>query len=112
MPTPTTFREPIDPARVRKLPPHFAWADHRLRDLLGELSLEEIALLFFLHLAADKNGCSLWSDSTIAKKLRLREGQVVSARVGLLSRGLIAYRYPLYQLLSPQKGPVNPEATP
>lgn len=97
-PTPTT-REPVDPARVRKLPPHFAWADHRLRDVIGTLELEETVLLFFLHLAADRNGCSYWSDATVAKKLRLREGLVVSARAGLVARGLVAYRYPLYQIL-------------
>ena len=106
MTNPTTERGPVDPARVRKLPRHFAWADHRLRDLLGELTLEEMALLFFLHLAADRQGLSYWSDATVAKKLRLREGLVVSARAGLIARGLVAYRYPLYQLLP------LPEATP
>ena len=88
------------PTRVRTLPAHFAWVDHRLRERLRELSLEEIALLFFLHLAADKRGCSFWADATIAKKLGLREGDVVYARVGLVAKGLIAYRYPLSQLLS------------
>jgi hypothetical protein len=93
------FREPVDPERVRSLPRHFAWVDHRLRDYLHALSLEEIALLFFLHLAADKTGCSFWSDSTIAKRLGLREGHVVSARHGLLGKRLVAYRFPLYQIL-------------
>jgi hypothetical protein len=93
-------REPVVPDRVRTLPPHFAWVDHRLRERLQALSLEEIALLFFLHLAADKNGCSFWADSTIAKKLGLKEGDVTQARYALLSRGFIAYRYPLYQLLA------------
>jgi hypothetical protein len=92
-------REPVDPARVRALPPHFAWADHRLRDHLHRLNLEEIALLFFLHLAADRNGCSFWADSTIAKKLGLLEGEVVLARQGLLQKGFVAYRFPLHQIL-------------
>ena len=48
------FAEPVDPTRVRTLPRHFAWVDHRLRERLRTLSLEEIALLFFLHLAADE----------------------------------------------------------
>ncbi len=96
---PTAEREPIDPARVRKIPSHFAWADHRLRDVIGTLTLEETALLFFLHVAADKNGCSYWGDAALAKKLRLREGLVISARAGLIAHGLVAYRYPLYQLL-------------
>ena len=97
-------REPIDAARLRRLPKHFAWVDHRFRDRLSALSLEEIALLFFLHLAADQGGCSFWADSTIAKRLGLREGDVVQARFALLQKRLIAYRYPLYQLLALEDG--------
>jgi len=92
-------REPVDPARVRALPQHFAWVDHRLRDVLHRLTLEEIALLFFLHLAADRNGCSFWADSTIAKKLGILEGEVVRARQGLLQKGFVVYRFPLHQVL-------------
>jgi len=91
--------EVVDPGRVRTLPEHFAWIDHRLRPQLHDLGLEAIALLFFLHLAADRTGCSFWSDATIARKLGLREGDVVQARFRLVERGLVAYRYPLYQLL-------------
>ena len=65
---PPELADPVDPARVRTLPRHFAWVDHRLRDRLQALSLEEIALVFFLHLAADKHGLSFWSDATIARK--------------------------------------------
>lgn len=91
--------EPVDPTRVRTLPAHFAWRDHRLRDRLRDLGLEAIALLVFLHLAADRTGCSFWADATIAKKLGLREGDIVAARGRLVAHGLVAYRYPLYQLL-------------
>lgn len=94
-----TDHAPVDPARVRTLPRHFAWVDHRLRERLHTLSLEEIALLFFLHIVADRNGCSFWADSTIAKKLNLKEGDVIQARYALVSKGIIAYRYPLFQLL-------------
>jgi hypothetical protein len=100
---PPALTEPVDPTRVRTLPRHYAWVDHRLRDRLAELSLEEIALLLFLHLAADRTGCSFWADATIARRLRLREGEIVHARVQLVAKGLVAYRYPLYQLL-----PVEP----
>jgi hypothetical protein len=93
-------REPIDPDRVRRIPKHFAWVDHRLREILPALSLDEIAVLFFLHLAADRNGCSFWADATIARRLGLREGDVIESRYGLIHKGLIAYRYPLYQLLA------------
>jgi hypothetical protein len=103
-PLPPELADPVDPTRVRTLPRHFAWIDHRLRDRLRDLNLEAIALLFFLHLAADKTGCSFWADATIAKKLGLREGDVVHARARLVAQGLVAYRYPLYQLL-PVEGP-------
>ena len=103
-PLPLQLADPVDPTRVRTRPAHFAWVDHRLRERLRELTLEEIALLFFLHLAADRTGCSFWADPTIAKKLGLREGDVVQARHGLVTKGLVAYRYPLSQLL-PLEGP-------
>ena len=96
---PASLRHPIDPTRLRTLPRHFAWIDHRLRDRLRELSLEEIALLLFLHLAADRYGLSFWADATIARHLRLGEGDVIQARFRLVAKGLVAYRYPLYQLL-------------
>ena len=105
MTTPTTDRAPVDPARVRTLPKHFAWVDHRLRDRLSTLTPVEIALLFFLHLVADRQGCSFWAESTLAKKLGLKEGDVIEARYGLLSKGLIAYRYPLFQLLPWHEAP-------
>ena len=96
---PAALRHPVDPTRVRTLPPHFAWIDHRLRARLRELSLEEIALLVFLHLAADRHGLSFWADATIARQLRLREGDIIQARFHLVAKGLVAYRYPLYQVL-------------
>ena len=96
---PSPFADPVAPTRVRTLPRHFAWLDHRLRERLRELSLEEIALLVFLHLAADKHGLSFWSDATIARKLHLSEGDVIEARFRLVAKSLVAYRYPLYQLL-------------
>ena len=99
MKPPLQLADPVDPRRVRSLPRHFAWVDHRLRDRLPALSLEEIALLFFLHLAADKSGLSFWAEATIARKLGLHEGDVIQARYRLVAKGLIAYRYPLYQIL-------------
>lgn len=92
-------RQPVLPDCVRSPPAHFAWVDHRLRDQLSRLSLEEIALLFFLHLVADKLGCSYWSDPTAAKRLGIQTGALTEARLGLVRKGFVAYRYPLYQIL-------------
>lgn len=107
MSRPIPEREPVLPDRVRTLPPHFAWVDHRLRDRLSGLTPVEIALLFFLHLVADRSGLSFWADSTIARKLGLKEGDVIEARYGLVAKGLIAYRYPLFQIL-PAEDPHDP----
>jgi hypothetical protein len=96
---PPTAVDPVDPMHVRTPPAHFAWVDHRLRERFRELTLEEIALLFFLHLAADRTGCSFWADVTIARKLGLREGNVIRARAGLVAKGLVAYRFPRSQVL-------------
>lgn len=92
-------REPLDPSRLRKVPSHFAWVDHRVREHLPTLTLEEIALYFFLHLAADRYGLSFYADSTLARLLGVTEAQVAHARVGLGAKGLVTYRFPLYQLL-------------
>ncbi len=35
----------------------------------------------------------------IARKLHLGEGDVIQARFRLVAKGLVAYRYPLYQIL-------------
>jgi hypothetical protein len=105
---PACERRPLDQARVRKLPAHFAWAEHALRDRLAGLTLEEIALLFFLHLAADRNGCCFWADATLARRLNLKEGDLIQARYGLMHKGFVLYRFPLYQLLpvdSPKDAP-------
>jgi hypothetical protein len=84
---------------VRTVPAHFAWVGHRLRDHLEELTLEEMALLLFLHLAADATGCSFWADASIARKLGLPEAAISDARRGLVAKGLVAYRYPHSQVL-------------
>jgi hypothetical protein len=48
---PPTAVDPVDATRVRTPPAHFAWIDHRLRERLRDLSLEEMAVLLFLHRA-------------------------------------------------------------
>ena len=105
MTEPAHDRLPVSPERVRTLPEHFAWVDHRLRDLLAQLTIEEIALLFFLHLAADRMGCSYWSDVTIAKRLSVPVGAVTEARLGLVRKGFVAFRFPLYQILPLEEPP-------
>jgi hypothetical protein len=92
-------RRVLDLARVRELPEHFGWIDHRLRSLLVSLTHEEMLLLFWLHLAADRDGLSFYGDARVCHHLGLSADEIVAARGGLLRKSFIAYRYPLYQLL-------------
>ena len=93
---------PIDPARLRVIPPSgFSWIDRRfIRDgFLDRLPTEASLLYFFLAAVSDAEGLSFYSDPTIAKLLRLDHEQIEQARARLVSAQLILYRYPLYQVL-------------
>ena len=50
-------------------------------------------------MAADRYGLSFWADASLARQLRLAEGDIIQARFRLVAKSLVAYRYPLYQLL-------------
>jgi hypothetical protein len=51
-------------------------------------------------LVADREGMSFYADATIERWLTLPVGAVAQARGTLVRAQLIAYRAPLYQLLS------------
>lgn len=91
------------PERVRKIPPSgFSWIDRRfVRDrFITQLREPEVLLYLFLTTVSDAQGLSFWADPTGAKLLQLEERVVVGARDGLVQADLVAYRYPLYQVLS------------
>ncbi len=64
------------------------------------LERDAILLYFFLAAVSDKYGLSYYSDPAISERLRMSEGAVAKARSELEARDLIAYRAPLYQVLS------------
>jgi hypothetical protein len=88
--------------RVRRVPRQFSWVDHRLvRDgHIGRCGAEALALYLFLVTVSDAEGLSYYSDGTAARLLNMDEGVLASARRELRKAGLIAYRRPLYQVLS------------
>lgn len=88
--------------RVRRPPADgFSWLDRRfLREFASRLSGEAVCLYFFLAAVSDKQGLSFYADSTIAVRLRMREGILVRAREELIDFDLIAYQPPLTQVLS------------
>ncbi len=98
---------PVRPDRVRTIPGQFSWIDRALlhRHLLDELSLEEIALYFFLVLVSGPEGTSFWSHTRIAERLKLSVDELLAALRGLIEKGLVDFEYPTYRVLS------LPEAT-
>jgi hypothetical protein len=57
-------------------------------------------LYLFLVCVADREGLSYYSDETLAAKLRLEAGLLEQARSELIGSDLLAWRRPMYQVLS------------
>ena len=90
------------PERVRQIPIHFSWLDHRL---VRERHIERCdppaaALYLFLVTVADAQGLSYYSDAALGRCLSLTPARLSQARSDLMRIGLIAYQHPLYQVLA------------
>ena len=86
---------PVIPNLVRKMPPSFAWIDHRLRtgQFLADFAPEDFALYLFLALVADQQGLSCWRLDVMEKTMpAFRFHQLRSARERLVRNRLIAFR--------------------
>lgn len=93
---------PIVAQRIRKVPKHFSWIDHRLvRDRhIENCSHAAAALYLFLVTVGDVKGLSYYSDKSIVKYLSMDPSILQQARADLIRIGLIAWQKPLYQVLS------------
>ena len=92
----------LDPERVRKIEGSFSWIDHRFitGGFLRDLSTLEILLYLFLVAVSDRNGLSFYYDDRMASLLKIDLPALGQAREGLVLRSLLAYKPPLYQVLS------------
>ena len=101
----------IRPDRLRQVPPSFNWVDHRLvRDNhLNRCDCTSLALYLFLVTVSDVQGLSYYSDASICRRLKIEPLQLSAARMQLEKGGLIAFRKPLYQVLS--LDPTDPPLT-
>jgi len=100
----------LDPTRVRRIPRQFSWVDQRLvreQRLLGT-SVQAWALYLFLITVADAQGLSYYADTSIGQHLTLSPEHLAHARQRLIDAELIAYRPPLYQVLSLDRGSPSP----
>jgi len=103
--------------RQRQIPPSFSWVDHRLirHAHLRSCDHSAWALYLFLVTVGDVQGLSYYSDAAISRHLKMDLLQLAGARQQLLQADLIAYRKPLYQVLSlpePAAAPSSPAAEP
>jgi hypothetical protein len=92
----------LDPQRLRKIPPQFSWIDQRLvrERHIERLSHAAAALYLFLLTVADAKGLSFYSERSIGRLLGMSAEGLEHARKELVRADLIAYRKPLYQVLS------------
>lgn len=93
---------PIVADRIRKVPRHFSWIDHRLvRDRHIENCSHAAATLYlFLVTVGDAKGLSYYGDPSITKRLSMDHSTFNAARANLIRVGLIAWKKPLYQVLA------------
>jgi len=102
--------------RQRQIPPSFSWVDHRLirHAHLRGCDHSAWALYLFLVTVGDVQGLSYYSDAAISRHLKIELLQLSAARQQLLQADLIAYRKPLYQVLSlpDPAAPVPPASAP
>ncbi|MGV0952632.1 MAG: hypothetical protein ACOYB3_18445 [Azonexus sp.] len=98
----TIIKRVLNPDRLRQVPEHFSWLDHRLvrEHYIEKADVCAWALYLFLLSVADVHGLSYYSDATLSQRLRLPAHRLAQARGALIALDLLAFDPPLYQVLS------------
>ena len=93
---------PIVAERIRKVPRHFSWIDHRLvrHRHIESCSHAAATLYLFLVTVGDAKGLSYYGDKSIINYLCMDQNTLNDARANLMRIGLIAWQEPLYQVLA------------
>ena len=63
-------------------------------------ALQACALYLFLVTVADAQGLSYYADPSLCQRLSMTRTELHQARQALITRGLVAYQRPLYQVLA------------
>lgn len=97
----------LRPQRLRHIPPSFSWVDHRLvrHEYLARADHRAWTLYLFLVTVADAQGLSFYSDAAVCRRLTMDPVTFSAARAQLIQADLVAYRKPLYQVLSLPEDP-------
>jgi hypothetical protein len=95
-------KHPICLAKLRQVPQQFSWVDQRLvrERHIDQLSHAACALYLFLVTVADAQGLSYYADPSLCQRLSMTGPELHQARQALITRGLVAYQPPLYQVLA------------
>lgn len=95
-------KEVLKSERIRKMEYPFGWIPQRFIScgFIKECSQNEVFLYIFLSIVSDRYGLSFYGDKTICRLLGISKETLDNSRRLLEERGLIAYRKPLYQVLS------------
>lgn len=95
-------KELIDTDRVRKIDGPFGWIPRKFitDGYIMMLTPDELALYLFLIGVGDRQGMSFYGDRRISELLSMGLGSLQDTRQKLQERSLIAYKEPLYQVLS------------
>ena len=103
-------KEIIDVKNIRRINGAFSWIDRRIitDGFLDALAATGILLYLFLIAVSDRNGLSYYHDDRICRILKIDLFGLGEARTDLTQRGLIAYKYPIYQVLKLPDKPVMP----
>jgi hypothetical protein len=103
-------KRPICFAKLRKVPPQFSWVDQRLvrERSIAQLSHEACALYLFLLTVAEAQGLSSYAEHALCRRLSMTHPALHQARQELIQLGLVAYDYPLYQVLALDAEPRSP----
>ena len=90
------------PERVRRVPAHFSWIDHRLvrEHYLRRADAKAWALYLVLVSVGDEHGLSYYSDGSLGRLLSLSPEEIRDARGQLIAASLLAHAAPLYQVLA------------
>jgi len=67
---------------------------------IDQLSPEACALYLFLVTVADAQGLSFYSERSLCQRLSMPLTELRQARQALITRALVAYHSPLYQVLA------------
>jgi len=104
----STSKQVLNSERLRQVPEHFSWLNHRLvrEHYIEKADVCAWALYLFLTTVADAQGLSYYAEATLSRRLGLDPGRLAKARRDLIGLGLLAYDPPLYQVLG------LPEAVP